>query len=592
MTKQIINTGAAINDGLGDTLRSGGTKINSNFNELYTALGNGTALQFAIDFTTTPTDGQSLQYNSSTGKFTSRSSVNSQGSGFVDNAVVRYDGVTGTIIQSSSVSILDNGRIVANSFSGNGSLITDLNAAQLTSGIIPNARFPETLPAASGANLTALNATNLSSGTVSVNRLGTTGTRDTTTYLRGDNTWATFNTFPSQSGKAGNLLTSDGTTVSWSNIISLDTNSVSITKSLTVGNYTNTTRNSTLTASANGTIIFNNTPFDNNLQVKIENEWLNVSTSIPEERLGLTLSGIDTESYRQNLNSNTFVSSGQKAFFLRTDDTSSWFRWNPTLIQGGVIDVFAKEFIEVTIDGSRILGELFVPGNTFSDGRYNSLDDIVADSSISVVGGSPSIIANTKINRIEASVFTASISGTTLTVSNYVSGNASISVGTVVVGEGVAPGTYVVSVIEGEGGAGFYTVNNSQTVNSINLVLVNYIVNNSQTTSSFTAKVQGINNTWTGIIRVSTTLNTLGDGYYAKVVGTLVPTKPSGYTIDLSFDSANTTYLSTFTYPYIDFPATVTSSVPLAGISIMTFKWAGTFTKPAHTPFIIGVAAY
>jgi hypothetical protein len=193
MTKQIINTGAAINDGSGDTLRSGGTKINSNFNELYTAFGNGTSLQFAVDITTAPDDGQTLQYNASTGKFAPRSSVNSQGGGYVDNAVVRYDGITGTIIQSSSVSILDNGRIIANSFSGNGSLIIDLNAAQLTSGIIPNARFPEILPAASGANLTALNAANLSSGTVSVNRLGASGTRNTTTFLRGDNTWAAPN---------------------------------------------------------------------------------------------------------------------------------------------------------------------------------------------------------------------------------------------------------------------------------------------------------------------------------------------------------------------------------------------------------------
>jgi hypothetical protein len=46
------------------------------------------------------------------------------------------------------------------------------------------------LPAVSGINLTALNASNLGSGTVPVARLGTTGTRDATTFLRGDNTWA------------------------------------------------------------------------------------------------------------------------------------------------------------------------------------------------------------------------------------------------------------------------------------------------------------------------------------------------------------------------------------------------------------------
>ena len=50
--------------------------------------------------------------------------------------------------------------------SGVGTNLTALNATQLTSGTVPDARFPATLPAASGVNLTALNATNLGSGTV------------------------------------------------------------------------------------------------------------------------------------------------------------------------------------------------------------------------------------------------------------------------------------------------------------------------------------------------------------------------------------------------------------------------------------------
>jgi hypothetical protein len=103
---------------------------------------------------------------------------------------VRYDGGTGTIIQVSSASISDAGLLTATSFSGDGSLITALNATELTSGTVPNARFPATLPAASGVNLTALNASNLGSGTVPVARLGASGTRDATTFLRGDNTWA------------------------------------------------------------------------------------------------------------------------------------------------------------------------------------------------------------------------------------------------------------------------------------------------------------------------------------------------------------------------------------------------------------------
>ena len=44
MTRQLINTGIIPNDGQGDSLRSAGGKMNNNFEELYTALGNGTTL--------------------------------------------------------------------------------------------------------------------------------------------------------------------------------------------------------------------------------------------------------------------------------------------------------------------------------------------------------------------------------------------------------------------------------------------------------------------------------------------------------------------------------------------------------------------
>lgn len=67
--------------------------------------------------------------------------------------------------------------------------IATRSAGDLTSGTLPAARFPTTLPAVSGVNLTALNASNIATGTVPAARLGS-GTADSTKFLRGDNTWA------------------------------------------------------------------------------------------------------------------------------------------------------------------------------------------------------------------------------------------------------------------------------------------------------------------------------------------------------------------------------------------------------------------
>ena len=47
MAKSIIGVGTTANDGTGDTLRAAGLKINDNFNEIYNAIGNGTAITLA-----------------------------------------------------------------------------------------------------------------------------------------------------------------------------------------------------------------------------------------------------------------------------------------------------------------------------------------------------------------------------------------------------------------------------------------------------------------------------------------------------------------------------------------------------------------
>ena len=53
MAYQSIGLGATANDGSGDTLRDGATKVNANFVELYTALGNGSSISSGISASAT-----------------------------------------------------------------------------------------------------------------------------------------------------------------------------------------------------------------------------------------------------------------------------------------------------------------------------------------------------------------------------------------------------------------------------------------------------------------------------------------------------------------------------------------------------------
>jgi hypothetical protein len=102
------------------------------------------------------------------------------------------------------------------SVSGNGVALTAINASNITSGTLDNARttasssngastvvardtngsfsanvVTATTFSGSGASISSINASNLSSGTVATARLAS-GTANSSTYLRGDQTWATI----------------------------------------------------------------------------------------------------------------------------------------------------------------------------------------------------------------------------------------------------------------------------------------------------------------------------------------------------------------------------------------------------------------
>ena len=110
--------------------------------------------------------------------------------------------ITGT----GNISI--TGDVTATNFSGNGSSLTNLNATNLTSGTIPNGRFPASLPSVSGANLTGINVFK----TIAVSGQSDVvadSISDTVTFVAGSNMTLTTNaagdsiTFASSGGGGG-----------------------------------------------------------------------------------------------------------------------------------------------------------------------------------------------------------------------------------------------------------------------------------------------------------------------------------------------------------------------------------------------------
>jgi len=98
---------------------------------------------------------------------------------------------------------------------------------------------------------TADGATVIQVDAVDIPMLSATGTASSTTYLRGDNAWATVDALPSQATHAGKYLTTDATTATWGE---LDTDANTTTKgmyenhSVISANYSITANNNAMSA--------------------------------------------------------------------------------------------------------------------------------------------------------------------------------------------------------------------------------------------------------------------------------------------------------------------------------------------------------
>ena len=90
------------------------------------------------------------------------------------------------------------------------------------------------------------------------------------------------------------------------------------------------------------------------------------------------------------------------------------------------------------------------------------------------LGLSQTIASSQMYTSSPGAVITAVISGTTLTVASVASGT--LFVGQTIQGAGITPQTIITALGTGSGGAGTYTVNNSQTIASITMYALNWTV--------------------------------------------------------------------------------------------------------------------
>src|SRR6056300_1458159 len=153
MAKQTINIGTIANDGTGSTLRAAGDLVNDNFNEIYTAIGNGTTLNSDIltassTHTLTNKSGNISQWTNDSGYITSISETNDLTSSVtwanVPDANITQSSVTqheaALSITSSQVSDLASSTISFTNktfdANGTGNSISNIEVADLASGVL------------------------------------------------------------------------------------------------------------------------------------------------------------------------------------------------------------------------------------------------------------------------------------------------------------------------------------------------------------------------------------------------------------------------------------------------------------------------
>ena len=144
MAINLVNRGSVANDGTGDNLRAGAEKINANFTEIYTAIGDGTNISGIVKFADDSSTVTSISANGETIRILGGTGITSTISG--NDLTLAVDG---TILTGSSSTTLTNKTI-----NGPDNTITNIGNSSLSNSSITVSDGSNTSPVNLGGTLT------------------------------------------------------------------------------------------------------------------------------------------------------------------------------------------------------------------------------------------------------------------------------------------------------------------------------------------------------------------------------------------------------------------------------------------------------
>ena len=145
MAINLINRGSVANDGTGDNLRAGAEKVNANFSEIYTAIGDGTTISGIVKFADDSSTVTSISANGETLRVLGGNGITSSISS--NDLTLAVD--TAVVLTASGSTTLTNKTI-----SGADNTLTNIGNSSLSNSSITVSDGSNTSPVSLGGTLT------------------------------------------------------------------------------------------------------------------------------------------------------------------------------------------------------------------------------------------------------------------------------------------------------------------------------------------------------------------------------------------------------------------------------------------------------